>query len=216
MLVGHIGAGLAAKAVAPRIGLGTLIAAALLLDIVLWLFVVLHLEGAAVPGDYAETHRLAFSFPWSHSLLGALFWSAAAAFVWTWSGGAGKYFAFAPAVVAATVFSHWILDFLVHPAEMPLWGPGAPSVGLGLEQPVALIVELVIAAAGLALFLWRCKASLRRRIAVIGLALATAFLTVFGAVNTTPPGDILTVAGVSLLTLFVIVTIAAIADRETG
>src|ERR1700710_794823 len=152
MLVGHIGAGLAAKAVAPRVGLGTLMAAALLLDIVLWLFVVLHLEGATVPGDYAQTHRLAFSFPWSHSLLGALFWSAAMAFGWTWSGGAGRDFAFAPALVPATVFSHWLLDFLVHPAEMPLWGPGAPSVGLGLEQPAALIVELAIAAAGLALF----------------------------------------------------------------
>ncbi len=216
MLVGHLGAGLAAKAAAPRIGLGTLMAAALLLDIVLWLLVILHLEGAAVPGDYAQTHRLAFISPLSHSLLGALLWSAAAAFIWTWSGGAGKYFAFAPAIVAATVFSHWVLDLLVHPAEMPLWGPGSRSVGLGLEQPLALIVELAVAVIGLALFLWRSTASLRRRAAIAALVVVTAALTAFGAFNTTPPGDILTVAGVSLLTLFGIVTIAAIADRETG
>jgi hypothetical protein len=215
MLVGHLGAGLAAKAVAPRVGLGTLVAAALLLDIVLWLFVILHLEGAVVPGDYAQTHQLAFSFPWSHSLLGALFWSGAAAFVWTWSGGAGKYFAFAPAVIAATAFSHWVLDYLSHPGEMPLWGPGAPSVGLGLGQTPSLIIELVIAAAGLGVFLWRTRLSIPRRAAIVGLVLATATLTVFGAVNTAPPGDILTVAGLSLLAMFAIVTIAAMADRET-
>lgn len=215
MLVGHLGAGLAAKAVAPRIGLGTLAAAALLLDVVFWLFVILRLEGAAVPGDFATRHMLAFSFPWSHSLLGALFWSAGAAFLWSWSGGEGKYFAFAPAVVAATVFSHWLLDFLVHPPEMPLWGPGAPSVGLGLEQPVALIVELALAAAGLGYFLWRSNLSTPRRAAIVGLTVATAGLSVFEAFNSIPPDDIVTVAGTSLLGLFVIVTIAALADRET-
>jgi hypothetical protein len=194
MLVGHLGAGLAAKAVAPRVGLGTLVAAAFLLDIVLWLFVILHIEGATVPGDFAERHMLAFSFPWSHS--------------------EGKYFAFAPAVIAATVLSHWLLDFLVHGPEMPLWGPGSPSVGLGLGQPTALIVELVIAAAGLGIFLWRSRLSLGRRAAIGGLTVVVAALTIFGAINTTPPGDILNVAGVSLLALFLIVAVAAVADRE--
>ncbi|HXC54611.1 MAG TPA: hypothetical protein VNU97_04905 [Rhizomicrobium sp.] len=215
MLVGHLGAGLAAKAVAPRVGLGTLMAAALLLDIVLWLFVILHIEGATVPGDFATRHMLAFSFPWSHSLVGAIFWSAAAAFVWTWSGGEGKYFAFAPAVIAATVFSHWVLDFIVHQPELPLWGPGAPAVGLGLGQPAALIVEFVIAAAGLGAFLMRSTLSLTRRMAIAGLVLAAAALSAAAAFNTTPPGDILGVAGASLLALFVVVTVAAIADRET-
>jgi len=214
MLVGHLGAGLAAKAAAPRVGLGTLMAAALLLDIVLWLFVVLHIEGATVPGDFATRHMLAFSFPWSHSLAGAVFWSLGAALIWTWSGGEGNYFAFAPAVIAATAFSHWILDYLVHPPELPLWGPGAPSVGLGLEQPVALIVELLVAAAGLGVFLLRTRLSLQRRLAIVGLVLAAAALTVLGAYNTTPPDDILTVAAVSLLVLFAIVTLAALADRE--
>ena len=215
MLVGHLGAGLAAKAVAPRIGLGTLFASALLLDIVLWLFVILHLEGASVPGDFATRHMLAFSFPWSHSLLGALLWSAAGAFLWSWSGGEGKYFAFAPAVIAATVFSHWLLDFLVHPAEMPLWGPGAPSVGLGLEQPAALIVELALAAAGLGLFLLRSTLGTARRVAIAGLVVVTAALSAIGAFIATPPANILTVAATSLLALFLIVTIAALADRET-
>jgi hypothetical protein len=215
MLVGHLGAGLAAKAVAPRVGLGTLVAAAFLLDLVLWLLVILHVEGAVVPGDFATRHMLAFSFPWSHSLVGALVLSLGIAFVWTWSGGEGKYLAFAPAVIAATAFSHWILDWLVHPPELPLW-PGSAGFGLGLEQPVALAVELVIAAAGLAAFLARSRLGASRRTAVAGLTLVAAVLTVFGATMTNPPSDILTVAGTSLLALFVMIVVAAIADREAG
>ncbi|MBL6852454.1 MAG: hypothetical protein ISS15_15765 [Alphaproteobacteria bacterium] len=215
MLVGHLGAGLAAKAVAPRIGLGTLVAAAFLLDILLWLFVTLHIEGVAVPGDYAETHRLAFIFPWSHGLLMAFAWSAAAAFVWTWSGGEGKYFAFAPTVIAATTFSHWILDWLVHPPEMPIWA-GSESLGLGLGQSVALALELVIAAAGLAAFVFRSKLSASRRTAIVGLTLVVALLTVFGSTMTSPPTDMLTLAGTSLLALFVVIVVAAVVDREGG
>ena len=213
MLVGHLGAGLAAKAVAPRVGLGTLVAASLLLDIVLWLLVILHIEGATVPGDFADRHVLAFSFPWSHSLVGAFFWAAAAAFIWTWSGGEGRYFAFAPAAIAATVLSHWLLDVLVHPAELPLW-PGSPVVGFGLAQPTALIVELAIAALGFAVFLLRSRLSFSRRAAIGGLTLAVAALSVFGAAGTAPPGDILNLAGISLIVLFVIIAIAAIVDRD--
>ncbi len=106
---------------APRIGLGTLFAAALLLDILLWLFVILHFEGAAVPPDYDSTHLLAFTFPWSHSLWAPFSGRWPQASSGRGPAGDGKYFAFAPAVVAATAFSHWILDFLVHPAELPLW-----------------------------------------------------------------------------------------------
>ena len=213
MLVGHLGAGLAAKAVAPKIGLGTLFAAAMLLDIVLWLFVILKVEDVVVPADYETRHQLAFNFPWSHSLGGALVWSAAAAAVWAWTRGGGKLFAFAPALIAATVFSHWILDFLVHPAEMPLWGPGAPSVGFDISQPRALYIELAIAAAGLVMFLMRVPMRLTYRIAVIGIVLLATALTVSGAYSSTPPPETLTLAGVSLLVIAVIVAVGAFADR---
>jgi hypothetical protein len=213
MLVGHLGAGLVAKATAPRVGLGTLFAAAMLLDIILWLFVILKFEGVVVPPDFETRHQLAFNFPWSHSLLGALVWSAAAAAIWAFAKGDRRIFAFVPAVIAATVFSHWILDFLVHPPEMPIWGPGAPSVGLDIGQPLALYLELAIAALGLAIFLVRIPLGMARRASVVGVVLLAAALTALGAHSTTPPPDMLTLAGVSLLVIFVIVTVAAFADR---
>ena len=78
MFVGHLGAGLAAKAVARDINLGAAMAAALLLDAVLWLFVLAGWEKMIVPADYAQKHFLLFDFPLSHSLVAALLWAALA------------------------------------------------------------------------------------------------------------------------------------------
>ena len=214
MLVGYIGAGLAAKAFAPRVGLGSLMAAAFLLDILLWLFVVLHMESAAVPGDFATRHALAFVFPWSHSLSGAVFWSLAAGFVWTWSGGAGKYFASAPAAIAVTAFSHWGLDFIVHPPELTLWGPGSPAVGLGLGQPFGLYLETALAALGLGLFLWRCRPTQVHRAVITGMVLSAAMLSAAGSFATTPPTHIPTVAAASLLAMAAVIVVSSLVDRD--
>jgi hypothetical protein len=214
MLVGHLGAGLAARTVAPKVGLGTLFAAAMLLDIVLWLLVIAKIEGAVAPPDFETRHALAFNFPWSHSLAGAVILSAAAAGIWAWLKGGGRLFALAPIVIAATVFSHWILDFLVHPAELPMWGPGAPSVGLDIGPPLSLYIELAIAAAGLVIFLVRVPMALTHRAAIAGITLFAGALTVIGANTATPPADMLTLAAMSLLVIFVIVTVGAASDRQ--
>lgn len=214
MLVGFLGAGLIAKAFAPRVGLGTLVTAALLLDIVFWLFVVLHIEDASVPGDFAARHMLAFDFPWTHSLLGALFLSAGAAFVWAWSGGEGRYLSTATAVIAATVLSHWAIDFLTHSAELTIWGPGAPSVGLDIGPTAALAVDLVLGGLGLALYLQRSRAPAGRRLVIVAMMLVAALLGVYGAHNTVPPASTMTLAFASLLVLFACVVVAAVADRE--
>ena len=46
--------------------------------------------------------------------------------------------------------SHWILDFLVHRPDLPLW-PGRPKVGLGLWNSwiAEVVIEVGIFAAGL-------------------------------------------------------------------
>lgn len=45
-------------------------------------------------------------------------------------------------LVGAVVVSHWVLDFVTHRPDLPLW-PGGPEVGLGLwhSVPGTLIVE---------------------------------------------------------------------------
>jgi hypothetical protein len=57
--------------------------------------------------------------------------------------------------VAAAVFSHWVLDAIVHAPELPLLAGTSHRFGAGLwnNMPVALLLESTLAAAGLWLFL---------------------------------------------------------------
>ncbi len=218
MLVGHLGAGLAAKAVEPKLGLGTLFGAALLLDAVLWIFVLTGTEAATVPADYATRHYLYFNFPYSHSLLAALLWSVVAALAWAVFGGQGEWsgrvFSRGAIVIALVVYSHWALDFLVHPRQLPI-APGGPTLGLGLwdAQPLGLEVELAIAAIGLGLYLTRSGVAWGRRVLVIGLTLAVAAFTVWGAYAAGTPPAMSMLAYVSLLIIGAIIAAAAWADR---
>src|SRR3954451_13518136 len=103
-------------------------------------------------------------------------------------------------VVAAAVFSHWPLDLVVHQSDMPLVG-NAGKVGLDLwsSAPATYLVEMLIVAAGLALYLRVTEAtSTFGRVAPWVLALllvAVGYSTVFG-----DSSDVKSAAAVSLVT----------------
>ena len=71
MFAGHVGAGLAIGSLERRINVGVFIFAAVLIDFMLWLFVLLGRESVIIPADYAATHQPEFVFPYSHGLLAA-------------------------------------------------------------------------------------------------------------------------------------------------
>lgn len=151
MLTGHIAVGLAAKHFEPKISLGTTTLAAMLPDFAWSLFLMAGIEhvqfksgmGAA---NYLKLTHIAFS----HSLLMDLIWAglfAAAYFVRRhyWRGAC---------VLFVVVLSHWLLDWVSHPRDMPL-APGVPRYfGLGLWSsiPATLIVEGGLWALGIALY----------------------------------------------------------------
>jgi hypothetical protein len=217
MLVGHLGVGLAAKAVQPKVGLGTLFAAAMLLDIVLWILVLTGVEAATVPADYNAHHYLYFNFPYSHSLLAAILWSAVAGVAWAAFRGDGDWsariFSFSAIVVAVVTFSHWFLDYLVHPAELPI-APGGPTLGLGLwdRQPLELEIELAIVGVGLLLYL--VSTGMRRGLAVTGVVAVVAAMTAWGVYAPNPPSSIGMVAYLMLVTIGVVVAVGAWADAS--
>jgi hypothetical protein len=54
-------------------------------------------------------------------------------------------------VVGAVVFSHWVLDFVVHRPDLPLWLRGETRMGLGLWNSAAgtVLAEVFCFGAGL-------------------------------------------------------------------
>ena len=118
--------------------------------------------------------------PYSHSLAGALVWSAAAGLL---AVGFGRQQA-AP-WIALAVFSHFVLDVPMHTPDMPILGDSSPKIGLGLwrHRDLALAAELI--ALGIGIWIWRQAPTLKpwprtRTIAfvtlLILLTLATPFL----------------------------------------
>lgn len=55
--------------------------------------------------------------------------------------------------IGLVVISHWLLDFLTHRPDLPLW-PGGPEVGLGLWHsiPGTLLVEGALFGAAIAIY----------------------------------------------------------------
>lgn len=156
MFLGHLGVAMAAKKVAPRPSLGTLILAAQFCDILWPVLVLAGIEKVAiVPGITAASPLDFVSYPISHSLVADVGWAALFAGVYVWrTGDRGS-----AAWLAALVLSHWVLDAVSHRPDVPLW-PDGPVVGAGLwnSVPATLAVELGLYVAGAAIYLSATRA----------------------------------------------------------
>jgi membrane-bound metal-dependent hydrolase YbcI (DUF457 family) len=160
MIAGHFGLAAAVKSRARPVPLWTLMLACQWLDVV---FVPLLLAGVerlepiagAPSGAYGQ---VIIHADYTHSLVGA-----AALSVVFGAIAALRYGRSSGAILALVAFSHWLLDLVVHRADMPLL-PGAtsgPRFGFGLwRYPAAsALIELAIVAIGGALY-WRAARSI--------------------------------------------------------
>lgn len=144
MFIGHFGLGFAAKRAAPSVSLAVLFLAAQFADVLWPLLVAAGVEQVRIdPGNTAVTPLDFVSYPWSHSLLMLAVWGVLLG--WIFRTADRRAFA----VIAALVLSHWLLDFVTHRPDMPLY-PGGPEVGLGLWRsvPLTAAVELPLYLAG--------------------------------------------------------------------
>jgi hypothetical protein len=151
MFIGHFAVGFAAKKFAPRTSMAALLAAPLFLDILWPVFLLLGWEHARVdPGNTRFTPLDLYNFPWSHSLLMSMVWATAFALI------NHRLTHYKPGTIAIwlLVVSHWILDWITHRPDMPLY-PGSPRFGLGLWNSIAetMIIEIAMLAAGVALYM---------------------------------------------------------------
>jgi hypothetical protein len=207
VFAGHVGAALGIGRAERRINVGAFVFAALLLDFVLWIFVLFGWESLAIPANFAATHQPEFVFPYSHSLLAGIAWSAlagAVVLVWTPRLAEGKWLA--STLAAAAVFSHWLLDALVHVPGLPLAGDGSVKAGLGLwqEMTLALAVEGLILLAGLYLYLSSSSLPRARKIWLSVLCLLILAFTVAGMTVAPPPPSAIAMAASSLATIAVV------------
>jgi hypothetical protein len=214
MFIGHYALAFAAKRVAPRASLGTLIAAAQFLDMLWPIFLLLGIEEVA-PGDRRFTALRFTDYPWSHSLAMAVIWSVLAGVIYAvvtrdrWSA----------TVVGLLVVSHWVLDFFVHRPDLQLYPGGAEHVGLDLWDAVlaTVVVEGLLYVVGVTLYTRGTRA--RDGAGRYAWWSLVAFLAVTYAVNLVgPPPPNMTVVAWSALLLWLIPVWGWWADghRTTG
>src|SRR5213593_2926454 len=152
MFVGHYSVAFAARTERNKIPLWVLFVAVQLLDFLWAPFVLLGIEKVRiVPGITASNALDLYYMPYTHSLVAALIWSAGAFAVYRLVAPGKK--ASSALLVGAAVFSHWVLDLLVHRPDLPLYDNTA-KVGLGLWNfpALSLGLEIVILFGGMWLY----------------------------------------------------------------
>jgi membrane-bound metal-dependent hydrolase YbcI (DUF457 family) len=150
---GHFAAGLAIKAREPRAPTWAVLFGTGLLDVLFGIFVMLGIEKVTMTPRVSPGFSLDF-IDWSHSLAMSLVWAALYSIPF-WRRGRAVAVA-----LAFAVFSHFLLDVPMHPADLALW-PHAPiHVGFGLWRRLPTgwwWVELAFITAGCAYYVLRAR-----------------------------------------------------------
>ena len=197
MFIGHLAVGFASKRVAPKASLGVLMAAPMALDLLWPLFLLAGWEQVRIdPGNTAFTPLDFVSYPYTHSLAMSVVWAALFALIY-WAVTRYTAGAF---VIAAGVVSHWILDYVTHRPDLPLYPGGTERLGLELWNSVAgtIAIESVMFAAAVWIYVSSTRA--RDRIGSYGFWAFVVFMliTYFGNAFGSPPPSAALVARLGL------------------
>jgi hypothetical protein len=131
--IGHLAPAFAAKSAARTIPLWVLLIASETNDILSILFSATGIEPKVVITAMDFHQGIKYLAPvsshWSHGLFMSTIWAVVAAtlaFLFFKDSGAST-------LIGLIVFSHWILDFLMH-SNLPIFFSDFPRLGLGLEN----------------------------------------------------------------------------------
>jgi membrane-bound metal-dependent hydrolase YbcI (DUF457 family) len=143
MFIGHFGVGLGAKAIDRKPSLGTLFFAAQFVDLLWPVFILIGIEKVKIePGNTAFTPFNFIYYPFTHSLLAAIFWGVVFMGVYYYN----KRKLRTSVILGLLVVSHWVLDFIVHRADLPLvpWSDFKVGLGVWNSIPLTIIIEGLI------------------------------------------------------------------------
>jgi hypothetical protein len=209
MFTGHYSASFAGKAVDRTIPLWVLFVAVQLLDFIWAILILLGIEHArVVPGFMAASALDLYDMPYTHSLAGALVISVVGGVLfcvlWKRSVSAGV-------IVGLAVFSHWILDLIVHAPDLLIYGSYKMGLGLWNYFWPELALEAVLLLATLLWYLRGVSAPAIKRKAWILFLILLVFQCIdkFGP----PPGGIAQMAGSALVAYTLLAALAAWVER---
>jgi membrane-bound metal-dependent hydrolase YbcI (DUF457 family) len=186
MFIGHFALGFAAKRVMPRVSLAALFGAAQFADLLWPPLVAVGVEQVRIdPGNTASTPLDFVSYPYSHSLLMLIVWGVLFGLICARAVPDKRVFG----IIFALVVSHWVLDYVTHRPDLPLY-PGGPKLGLGLwNRPVLeKAIEIAMYAAGLWIYFRATKA--RDAVGRWGLYGIAAFLFIGFLASSAPPPSV--------------------------
>lgn len=212
MFIGHYGVGMAGKKVESKPSLGTLFLAVQFLDVVWPVFILLGWERVEIENATNKFLTLHFtSYPYSHSLAAAVFWSLVFGVIYFLVKRNLK----TSIVLGTLVFSHWVLDFIVHVSDLQLLPGIGTRVGLGLWNSTVwtIVVEGLIFIGGIFLYIKSTKAkNLRGNIVFWSLIAFLAFAYIMNL--TSPPPPSVKAIGFAGLFQWLIIAWAYWADRN--
>ncbi|HEV8097472.1 MAG TPA: hypothetical protein VGP71_17220 [Burkholderiales bacterium] len=213
MFIGHAALALAAKPLAPRVSLALLLAATYWLDMVWPVLLLAGIEQVRIdPGNTAFTPLDFVHYPWTHSLAAALGWGVLFGLICL---RAGKR---AALILGLLVFSHWVLDFVTHRPDLPLWPGSATMVGLGLWNSVPATIAIEGAMFAIGVWIYARSTPSRDRIGTFafwGLVVFLVVLYIANAFGPPPPSVMaIAIAGIAGAALFTVWSWWA--DRHRG
>lgn len=214
MFVGHYGVAFAVKTERNKIPLWVLFVAVQLLDCLWAPFILLGIEKMrVVPGITATNALDLYYMPYTHSLIGALLWSAVAYALYkvVRRNAASNT---AALLVGFAVFSHWVLDLIVHRPDLAIYDDTF-KVGLGLwnYRIVEYALEIGILLVGAVMYLRRNEAIARR----LGVIIFTVVLVLTQTGNTfmrRPPSSDRVFAITALVFYGVFAVVAAFLEKR--
>lgn len=151
MFIGHYGVAYAAKTAAPKAPLAAYFLAVQALDVLFSVLVLSGFEHMEIVHKYTSynPYRL-YDMPITHSLIGSLGWAVAVGIVAAMLRLPRRESVW----LGLAVFSHFVLDLLVHTPDLSIAGNDTAKLGLGLwnNVPLVIVLELLVLLGGWMLF----------------------------------------------------------------